>query len=100
MMAYIRGGMPFSIKYVSYNEQKGTAGKVHFVQQAIITISKADKEARRTQTTDATTLNYITKNPNHAQHDTFNIRVMAAGHADVRTVHVPLVREFNGCVVK
>lgn len=97
MMAYINSTKPFSILYVKYDFQKGTGGGIKEIELATKNYQKPreDKPAP-----DAAEIKYSIRNPNHFSNSTINIRISGAGPSKIRTVHVQLIRRFNGAIVK
>ena len=99
MFDYGRSGQPFSITYITYDKKRGSGGAVKSVERAVLcTHVKGDDNTARVS--NPVTLNYSIKNPNHFNNSTLNIRVVAGGQADIRKVHVQLIRKFNGATVK
>lgn len=99
MINYMNAGKPFSLVYITYDSKTGRGGAVKKVQQAVKTFvndSTINAEIKK----DNNSVIYATKNPNHFANGTINIRVTAAGNADIRKVHVQLIRRFNGQIVK
>ena len=100
MMDYMRSGSPFYITYVTYDKRKGTGGGVKNIDRAILLAKDKTEAENKTAQQNKTTLVFNIKKPNHFANSTLNIRVMAAGNADIRKVHVQLIRKFNGATVK
>lgn len=100
VMAYMNSAKPFSITYITYDFQKGTGGSIKEIQLAIKNYSKAAELSSPLQGTGADALNYRLRNPNHFANSTCNIRILGAGPSKIRTVHVQLIRRFNGAIVK
>lgn len=94
----MNSGLPFSITYVTWDKQRGRGGAVKSILQAVKHY-KEDTDGKK-QTMDTKELVYSIRNPRHFHNSTVNIRVTAAGHADIRKVHYQLIRRFNGAIVK
>lgn len=99
MMQYMRTGKPFSIEYVQFNKKTGAGGTVKRIAVALL-LKGEEKESIASQIADKKTLVHHVKNPQHFFNSTINIRVMAAGNADIRKVHVQLICRINGATVK
>ncbi len=100
MMQYMNSGKPFSIIYITYNWHTGRGGAVKMVHQAVKTFVTSNEEARTAAKKDVVSHTQSIKNPNHYHNSTINIRISTAGNADIRKVHVQLIRRFNGAIVK
>jgi len=99
MINYMRSAAPFSITYVTYDKRRGTGGSVKVVERAVMLTHNA-KEDAAAKISSPQALTFSIKNPQHFNNSTLNIRVTAMGNADVRKVHVQLIRKFNGATVK
>lgn len=90
-------GKPFSIVYITYDMAKGAGGVVK-------EIALATKHYQRTSSTNHKPAAYVSsitsRNPNHFSNSTTNIRIPGAGNANIRKVHIQLIRIFNGAIVK
>lgn len=99
MKAYMDTGAPFSITYVTWNEKTGKGGAVMSFTNVVHHYAR-EHSVNAAIAKDPNQLKFATRNPNHYQNGTFNIRITAAGKLDIRTVHYYLVRLFNGMIVK
>lgn len=95
-MAYMNSAKPFSITYITYNFQKGAGGSVKEIQLAVKNFKAPGPEGEKTKEE----LTYKLRNPNHFANSTCNIRILGAGISQIKTVHVQLIRRFNGAIVK
>ncbi len=93
-------GRPFSITYITWDHQRGRGGSVKSVDQAVKHYQSARQDLNVEIKKDRPSLLYSIRNPNHFHNGTVNIRVSAAGNADIRKVHYQLIRRFNGAIVK
>ncbi len=99
MMQHMNNGLPFSLAYVTYDKTTGKGGAVKRVDMATKCFAKNTNDAKM-PVMSGNNPRGIIKNPNHFDNSTVNIRVSAAGHADIRKVHIQLIRQFNGAIVK
>lgn len=99
MVQYWNTGKPFSITYITWDWQTGRGGAIKSYQQAVKHYG-AESKGNESLVNNKGALVYATKNPGHFHNGTTNIRVTAAGNAEIRKIHIQLVRRFNGCIVK
>jgi hypothetical protein len=86
--------VPFSITYVTYDEQRNTGGELRTYDHAImVVLNSTGSKAYSTENA----LKLKNKKPNHWRHGTRNIMVQHSG--ETRKVHIWLILEFNGCEV-
>ena len=90
-------GKPFSIVYVTWDHAKGAGGSVKEIQVAYKHTN--NKQSNAVQVSNANNVSTAKTNPNHFSNSTFNIKI-PGGSADIRKVHVQLIRRFNGAIVK
>lgn len=103
MVQYMNTGKPFSLVYVTYDVAKGKGGSVKRVAQAVKHWAIIANEAAENAAIagDLKRLRQSIRNPRHFENGTTNIRVTAAGGTnDIRKVHIQLIRNFNGLIVK
>ena len=98
MMTYMNTGKPFSIVYVTWDHAKGAGGAVKEIQLA--TKHYNNNRSNATPVSVANNISTTKTNPNHFSNSTFNIKIPGSGAADIRKVHVQLIRRFNGAIVK
>lgn len=72
--------VPFSITWITSNEELGTGGERITLEKAVLVGSAKSKSEKR--------------NPNHYENYTRNIRAEEGDR--IMKVHVPLIRRFNG----
>ena len=99
IMQHMNNQLPFSSTDITWNWQKATGGAVKHIEMATKCYVK-DEPTNKRLAKDKTSFTHAIKNPNHFFNSTVNIRVCAAGKADIRKVHVQLIRRFNGFIVK
>jgi hypothetical protein len=110
LLAHMEHGQPFSIEVVSYDRQKGTGGKIHIYEEAVL-LTEATRgtylgreltESERSVSASVADQELIVpKNPNHYFNYTRNIRILQDGHPTniIKKVHPPLILKFNGKTV-
>lgn len=98
-MQHVNNRLPFSITYITWHWQKGKGGAVKHIAMATKCFVK-DEPTNKQLAKDKTSFTHAVRNPNHFFNSTINVRVCASGKADIRTVHVQLIRRFNGAIVK
>lgn len=103
-------GEVFSVKWVTYNRQKKTGGRLEECLEARLkqksfrkptpeTEAKIAERNKHRKTKYAS--DWTLKNPQHRKWFTRNIEVMFDGHAtgQILKLHPPLIIEFNGKTV-
>jgi hypothetical protein len=109
LLAHMEHGQPFSIEVVSYDRQKGTGGKIHTYEEAVL-LTEATRdtflgreltESERSVSAEIVPEPVVPKKPNHFLNYTRNIRILQDGHPTniVKKVHPPLILKFNGKTV-
>jgi len=100
IITWMNTGRPFSITYITWDHQRGRGGSVKAIEQAVKHYQADKEDYNAAIRADKPSLRYSLRNPNHFHNSTVNIRVTAAGNADIRKVHYQLIRRFNGAIVK
>ena len=100
----MESGKSFSCKVVSYDRKRKKGGVVlHYPEAELVKASDADKEdsLQRMPTKmeqQHLQIEAIKRNPHHKKWYTRNIRILQDGFptAIIKTIHPPLLIEFNG----
>lgn len=94
VLAQIKTGKPFTLKWVSYDKNRKTGGMIKTAQARI---------AGAERKTNNNIVSYHTiikkkKKPNHHLHGTYNIELLSDGEPTdiIRKVHWMLILVFNG----
>lgn len=87
-------GNAFDIMYCTYDQRRGTGGERVSVRKCLLFATPEERQqiAPQPQGSAGDGKERIVKNPKHAAHNTFNIRLQ---NNEVNKVHWLLIEEFN-----
>jgi hypothetical protein len=86
--------IPFSLKIVTYDEQKQTGGDLIEFESAEICRSGKTSRRDRFNSEAVAKAEQIRKNPNHRDNLTRNIRLLPSGN--IRKIHIHHILRLNG----
>lgn len=100
-MQLINTGHPFDLEFVTADRRRGTGGEMIKVEKWRKVVKEVASKglpvtSDQQPATDAATSDSKTKNPNHWEHDTFNIFNPGNRSAYPCKVHYWLMLSYNG----
>lgn len=103
ILKHLESGKPFSCRVISFDQKRGTGGKIKFyeeaklVQKEEVPTEKAGRPLTAFEQKQAK-IEVLKKNPNHRKWYTRNIRILHNGleTMEIKKIHPPLIIEFNG----
>lgn len=92
MLAEMNAGRPFTVRFITYDKRRQRGGQVRQVQAQVI--------EKPTASADQPPASAPSRSPGQARH-TRRVVLLVDGHRteQVRTLHIPLIVEFNGQAV-
>lgn len=81
--------VPFSIRFITYDANRGTGGRIVDVDWAVLTTAEQARVQNIEKAEKA-------KQPRHYQNQTRNLKLR---NGDLRKVHIQLITRLNGHIV-